>query len=48
LRYAIERYKKLSRSIIPINNKENYYLILTMDFDEYNFDKIIMGKNYSL
>jgi hypothetical protein len=30
--------------LIPINNKENYYLILTMDFDQYNFDKIITEK----
>jgi len=28
--------------LIPIN--ENYYLILTMDFEENNFDKIIMEK----
>ena len=42
LSYAIGRYEKLSRFIIPIN--ENYYMILTMDFEEYNFDKIIMDK----
>ena len=42
LSYAIGRYEKLSRSIIPIN--ENYYLILTMDFEENNFDKIIIEK----
>ena len=42
LSYAIGRYQKLSRSLIPIN--ENYYLILTMDFDQYDFDKIIMEK----
>ena len=42
LSYAIGRYEKLSRFIIPIN--ENYYMILTMDFEEYNFDKIIMHK----
>ncbi|MGZ5500351.1 MAG: hypothetical protein ACXWEW_04285 [Nitrososphaeraceae archaeon] len=42
LSYALGRYEKLSRSIIPIN--ENYYLILTMDFEKYNFDKIIMDK----
>ena len=42
LTYTFRRYEKLSRSIIPIN--ENYYLILTMDFEEYNFDKIIMDK----
>jgi hypothetical protein len=32
----------LSRSTIPIN--ENYYLLLTIDFEENNFDKIIMEK----
>ena len=32
----------MSRCLIPIN--ENYYLILTMDFDQYYFDKIIMEK----
>ena len=42
LSYAIGRYKNLSRFIIPIN--ENYYLILTMDFEENNFDIIIMEK----
>jgi len=28
--------------LIPIN--ENYNLILNMDFDQYDFDKIIMEK----
>jgi hypothetical protein len=42
LTYTFRRYKKMSRCLIPIN--ENYYLLLTMDFDEYNFDKIIMEK----
>jgi len=28
--------------LIPIN--ENYYLILTMDFEENNFDKILIEK----
>ena len=32
--------------MIPIN--ENYYLILTMDFDQHNFDKIIMEKIFHL
>ena len=32
----------MSRSLIPIN--ENFYLILTVDFEENNFDKIIMEK----
>ena len=42
LSYALGRYQKLSRCLISIN--ENYYLILTMDFDQYNFDKIIIEK----
>jgi len=42
LSYALGRYQKLSRCLIPIN--ENFYLIFTMDFDRYNFDKIIMEK----
>ena len=42
LSYAFGRYRKLSRCLIPIS--ENYYLILTMDFEENNFDKIIMEK----
>ena len=44
LSYAIVRYEKLSRSIIPINNEKNYNLILTMEVEENNFDKIIMKK----
>ena len=32
----------MSRCLIPIN--ENYYLLLTMDFDQYDFDKIIIDK----
>jgi muramidase (phage lysozyme) len=42
LSYALGRYQKLSRCLIPIN--ENFYLILTMDFDQYDFDKIITEK----
>jgi hypothetical protein len=42
LTYTFGRYKNLSRSTIPIN--ENYYLLLTIDFEENNFDKIIMEK----
>ena len=44
LSYAIGRYEKLSRCLIPINNENNYYLIVTMDFDQYDFDKIITEK----
>ena len=43
LTYTFRRYKKLSRCLIPIN-ENNFYLILTMDFDQYDFDKIIMEK----
>ncbi len=32
----------MSICIIPINEK--YYLLFTMDFEENNFDKIIMEK----
>jgi len=42
LNYAFARYKNLSRCIIPIN--EHYYLLFTMDFEENNFDNIIMEK----
>ncbi len=42
LTYLFRRYEKLSRSIIPIN--ENYYLLLNIDFEENNFDKIVMEK----
>jgi hypothetical protein len=42
LTYLFRRYSRMSRCLIPIN--ENYYLILTMDFEENNFDKIIMEK----
>ena len=42
LTYAFGRYEKFSRFIIPLN--ESYYLILTIDIKEKNFDKIIMDK----
>jgi hypothetical protein len=42
LTYLFRRYTRMSRCLIPIN--ENFYLILTMDFDNYDFDKIIMEK----
>ncbi len=42
LTYLFRRYTRMSRYLIPIN--ENYYLIFTMDFDQYNFDKLIMEK----
>jgi hypothetical protein len=43
LTYTFRRYTRMSRCLIPINGNK-YYLILTMDFDQYDFDKIIMEK----
>ena len=40
LTYTFRRYTRISRCLIPTNN--NYYLILNMDFDQYDFEKIIM------
>ena len=42
LTYLFRRYTRMSRCLIPIN--ENYYLIFTMDFDQYDFDIIIMER----
>src|SRR4029078_12156569 len=42
LTYLFRRYTRMSRCLIPIN--ENCYLIFTMDFDQFDFDKIIMEK----
>ena len=42
LTYLFRRYTKLSRCIIPIN--DSYYLLLTMDFEENDFDKITIEK----
>jgi hypothetical protein len=42
LTYTFRRYTRMSRCLIPIN--ENYYLILNMDFDQYDFDKILTEK----
>lgn len=40
--YAFGKYEKLNRATIPING--NYFLLLSIDSDELNFDKIIMDK----
>lgn len=40
--YAFGRYERLLRVTIPIN--ENYYLLVTFDIEEKNFDSIIMDK----
>jgi hypothetical protein len=42
LTYTFRRYTRMSRCLIPINNY--YYLILTLDFVQYDFDKIITEK----
>ncbi len=42
LTYAFGRYENFSRFIIPIS--ENYYLILTIEFKEKHFNKIIIEK----
>ena len=44
--YAFGRYEKLNRVTIPIN--DNYYLLLTLDVEERNYDEIIMKKVISL
>ena len=40
--YAFGRYDKLHRATIPIN--EDYYLLITLDVEEKNFDSIIIEK----
>lgn len=40
--YAFGRYDKLHRATIPIN--ENYYLLVTFEVKEKNFDSIIMER----
>jgi hypothetical protein len=42
LTYTFRRYTRMSRCLIPINNY--YYLILSLDFDQYDFDKIVIEK----
>jgi hypothetical protein len=42
LNYAFGRYEKISRVTIPIN--QYYYLLLTFDPDEKNYDDLIMNK----
>ncbi len=42
LTYLFRRYENLNRCLIPIDEK--YYLIFTMDFEETNFDKLLMDK----
>ena len=40
--YSFGRYELLHRATIPIN--ENYYLLITLDVEEKNFDCIITDK----
>ena len=40
--YAFGKYENVNRATIPIN--ENYYVLLTFDSRESNFDQIIMDK----
>ena len=40
--YAFGKYEKVNRATIPING--NYFLLLSLDSDELNFDKIIMDR----
>jgi hypothetical protein len=38
--YAYGRYERLHRATLPIN--ENFYLLITLDVQEKNFDSIII------
>jgi hypothetical protein len=40
--YSFGRYELLQRATIPIN--ENYYLLMTLNVEEKNFDSIIIDK----
>jgi hypothetical protein len=40
--YAFGRYELVHRATVPIN--ENYYLLMTLDVEEKNFDSIIIDK----
>jgi hypothetical protein len=42
LMYAFGRYEKVNRATVPIN--ESYYLLLTLDVEEKDFNTIIMDK----
>jgi len=40
--YSFGRYELLHRATVPIN--ENYYLLITLDVEEKNFDSIIVDR----
>ena len=42
LDYALVKYEKVIRTIIPITN--DYYLLIALDVEEKDFDRIIMEK----
>jgi hypothetical protein len=42
LEYALVKYESVNRAIIPINRK--YYLLVAIDIEEKDVDKIIMEK----
>jgi hypothetical protein len=42
LRYAFGKYEKLNRVTVPIN--EYYYLLITLDSEEKDFDRIITDR----
>ena len=42
LLYAFGRYQKVNRATVPIN--ESYYLLLTLDVEQKDFNTIIMEK----
>jgi hypothetical protein len=42
LEYALVRYESVNRAIIPIN--KNYYLLIAIDVEENDVDKIIVEK----
>jgi hypothetical protein len=44
LDYALVKYEKVYRGIIPINNNNNNYLLISLDIEENDFDRIIMEK----
>lgn len=42
LLYALGKYEKLTRAVAPIN--DNFYLLITFDVEELNFDSIMLEK----
>jgi hypothetical protein len=42
LDYALVKYEKIIRTIIPITN--DYYLLIALDVEEKDFDRILMEK----